>query len=117
MLGLDFAVGLLFLLGFFQRLELVFGQDQIILSHLGFQGFESFLKRLQIVAQPDAAHAARRDENPCFLELIGDPQLAIGRLGKGKIDDRLFDLGINPVFDQRLLPAHILQSQLAALVI
>ena len=73
MLRLYFAVGLLFLLGFFHRLELIFGQDEMLLSRFGLQRFEAFLKGFQIVTQPHAAHATGRDENTLLLQLIGDP--------------------------------------------
>ena len=62
MLRIDFAVGFHLPLGFFQRLELGFGQDLLLLRHFGFQSFEMFLKSFQIVVQPHAQHPTQQDE-------------------------------------------------------
>ena len=69
-LRLDLTVRCLLLLGALQRLELVFGQNRTFLRDLGRQGFEPLVESLQVVAQPDTAHAARGDEESLLLEFI-----------------------------------------------
>ena len=62
MRGFDLPMGFLFLTGLLHGSQLILGQDDVFLSGLGFQGFEPLAKRLQIVPEPDAANASRRDE-------------------------------------------------------
>jgi len=59
--GLDLAVGLFLGFGFFESLDLGFGQHGVfgVLSHLGFEGFEVFLECLKIMPKPHASYPAR----------------------------------------------------------
>jgi hypothetical protein len=57
MLALELAMRLLLGLGLFQRDDLRLGQHQAFLGALGFQRLEPLGHGLQVVAQPDAAHA------------------------------------------------------------
>jgi hypothetical protein len=52
-------VSLLFRFGFLQVNDLRLGQNQAFLRDLGFQRFQPFLHRFEIMPQPDAAHAGR----------------------------------------------------------
>lgn len=49
MLGFDLTVSFLVLFGSFQSDDLPLGEDQAILSHLCFQGFQAKLEGLQVV--------------------------------------------------------------------
>ena len=51
----------------------------------------------QIVAAPDPAHAAGADLQPAQGQLVGDPHRAVGRVREGMVEDRLLDLGCDPV--------------------
>src|SRR5271166_3967410 len=59
MLALELTMGLLLSLGLFQRNDLRLSQHQAFLSALGLQRLEPFVHGLQVVPQPDAAHAGR----------------------------------------------------------
>ena len=61
-LGLYFAVSLFLLSRPLQRSQLVLGQNQPFLGHLGRQCLEPLGKGLQVMAQPDGAHPAATDE-------------------------------------------------------
>ena len=52
MFSLNLSLSFFFLLRLFQRLQLRFGQHNILLGHLRFQCFESVLERSKIVANP-----------------------------------------------------------------
>jgi hypothetical protein len=62
------------------------------------------------VAQPDAAHAARRDEQPFLLQLVRGTQLPEGGLLESHPDDRLLDALIHPILQDGLLAADLLQG-------
>jgi hypothetical protein len=47
---------------------------------------------LQVVAQPHAAYAGRRDGKPALPQLIGDADLAERRLFDGQRDDGILDI-------------------------
>jgi hypothetical protein len=57
-LALELAMRLLVGLGFLERDDLGFGQQNAVLCHLGLERLEALFHRGQIVALPDAAHAA-----------------------------------------------------------
>jgi hypothetical protein len=57
MLSLDLAVCLLLLFGLLQRTHLILSQNDSFLCHLRRQSFQAVLEGLQIVPQPDRAHA------------------------------------------------------------
>jgi hypothetical protein len=69
------------------------------------------------VALPHAAHAGRRHRQPSLLQLVGDADLAEGRLLDGQRDNGVFDLLRHAVLHNRLLAADLLQRQLAAFVV
>ena len=88
MLGFDPAVGLLFLFGALQGGQLFFGQHDAVLGNLGLQGFEALLEGFQVVPQPNAPHAARRDEQALLAEFVAHPHLAVGGLFDGHLHQR-----------------------------
>jgi hypothetical protein len=69
------------------------------------------------VALPHAAHAGRGHRQAALLQLIGDANLAEGRLLKGKRNDGVLNLLRHAVLQHRLLAADLLQRQLATLVV
>ena len=56
-LGLDHAVRLLVLSRLLERSDLVFCEDQALLGHLGRERLQTLLEGLQVMTQPDGAHA------------------------------------------------------------
>jgi len=110
-------VRLLVGLGFLEGGDLRFGQDQAVLGHLCFQRLEPMLHGLQVVAQPDRADAEGGDRHSLLGERVGDSGLAPGRLVDRHGYDRLFDLGRNPVLQDRLASRHLLERQLPAFVV
>ena len=46
-------------LGLFERRDLGLGEDQAFLRHLGLERLQPVFHGLQIMAQPDRAHAKR----------------------------------------------------------
>lgn len=117
MVGFNLTMGLFFLACSLQCPQLLFGQDQAILSHLGRQGFEALGKGLQIVAQPDRAYPPARDEDAGFAQLVAHALLPVSGLLYGKGHDGLFDSGINPVLELRLLATDLLQGGFTALLV
>ena len=59
--AVELAMRLFLALGLLQRGDLAFGQHQAFLGDLGFEGLESLLHRLQIMALPYSAHPGRRN--------------------------------------------------------
>ena len=89
-------------LGLLERGELTFGEHQAFLRHLRLERLEALLHRLEIVALPDPAHAGGRDRVAAFADLVGDADLAEGRLLQRQLDDDRLDLGRGAVREQRL---------------
>jgi hypothetical protein len=69
------------------------------------------------MALPDAPHPGRRDRKAKLSHLVGDTDLAEGRLLQGKCDNLCLDLRRDPVRQDRLLAGDFLQRQLATFVI
>src|SRR5579863_7690930 len=115
--ALEFAMRLLFALGLLQRGKLALGQNQAFLGDFGFEGLQSFLHRLKIMALPDPTNASRRDRMPELAKLVGDADLAISRPAQRKLDDDRFDLGRRAVLQDRLSTRQLLQRQFAAGVV
>jgi len=92
MFALELAMRLLLGLGFFQRDQLGLGQHQPFLGGLGFQRLEPLVHGLQIMALPHARHAGGRYRKPMFSQLVGDADLAEGRLLNGECNDGVLDL-------------------------
>jgi len=69
------------------------------------------------MALPHAAHASRRNRQTALLQLIGDANLAEGRLLNRKCNDSVLDLLRHTVLQHRLLAADLLQRELAPLVV
>src|ERR1051325_6776939 len=116
-LRLDLAVRRLLLLGPLQRLKLVFGEDQALLRDLRRQRLEPLVEGLQVVAQPDAAHAAPGDEQPLLLQLVRGAELPVGGLLEGHLDDGRLNVLLDAVLQNRLPAADLLEGQLAARVV
>src|ERR1700751_3043382 len=115
MLALELTMGLLLSFGLFQRNDLRLSQHQAFLSALGLQRLKPFVHGLQVVAQPDAAHAGRRDGEPALSQFVGDPDLAESGLLDRERNDGVFDVLRHAVLQHRLLAADLLQCQLAPL--
>src|SRR4029079_3291065 len=79
-LALELAVRFLVGLGFLERDDLRFGEQDAILRRLGLERLQAVLHRGQVVALPHAAHAGGRYRQPTPLQSLGDPYLAPGRL-------------------------------------
>ena len=94
-----------------------FGEDETLLGHLGFQRLEPLVHGLQIVAQPHAAHAGRRDDKPALCQFVGNPDLAKSRLLNGERNHGVLDLLRHTILQDWLLAADFLQRQFAAFVI
>ena len=114
MLALELAVRLLLGLGLFQRDDLRLGQHQAFLRALGLQRLEPLLHGLQVMTQPDAADAGRRDRKPALAQLVGDPNLPESGLFNGERDNGVLDRLRHAVLQHWLLAADLLQSQFAA---
>src|SRR5215475_5514246 len=117
MLARELAMGLLLGLGLFQGDQLGLGQHQTLLGALGFQRLEPLDHGLEVVTLPDAAHPRGRHRQPALPQLVGDADLAEGRLLNSQFNDGVLDLLRHPVLQHRLLAADLLQRQLAALVL
>jgi hypothetical protein len=108
---------LLFGLGALECLHLRFGQHQALLRHLGFQCFQPVLHGGQVMALPDAANPGRRDREAALGELVGDPELAPGRLVDCHLDHRRLDLGRGTVFQDRLAATHLGKGKFPTFVV
>ena len=115
--ALELAVRLLVELGLLQRGDLRLGQHQALLRALGLERLQPLLHGLQIVPQPHAAHAGRRDRVALLLQLVGDAHLAERRLLDRHLDDGLLDLRVDAVLLDRLAPRHLGQRQIAAFLV
>ena len=98
-------------LGLLQRGELALGEHQAVLGDLGLQRLEPLLHGLQIVALPHPAHAGRRDRVAALAHLVGDPDLAKGRLLQRQLDDQRLDLRRRAVRQQGLAAGQLLQGR------
>lgn len=97
MMSLDFAAGLAVLLTLLQGRDLGLGIDPALGCRLRLQGLQALLEGLQVVPEPGAADPGRGDENTALPEFVARPDLAVGRLLQSIIDNRLFDLLVDPV--------------------
>ena len=113
-LALELAVGFLLGLGLLQRGELAFGEPQAFLRDLRLERLETLLHGLAIVPLPHAANPGRRDRGAALADLVGDPDLAEGRLLQRQLDDDHLDLGRRPVGEPRFAAGEVLERQLAA---
>ena len=115
--GDEFAMGLLVGLGFFQGRDLRLGEDQAVLSHLRLERLEPMFHGLQVVAQPDRAHAEGRDRHSLLGHFVRHPRLAPGRLVDRHGHHGRFDLGQHPGLQDRLAARHLLKRQFPAFVV
>ena len=107
-------MGFLFLLGLFQGFHLIFGEDEAFLGGFGFQSLEALGEDLQVMAQPYAAHPARRNEQTLFFQFIGDAHLTEGRLVDRQAQDGFLHGLVHAVFHDGFAAADLLQRQLPA---
>src|SRR5690606_20542599 len=75
---------------------------------------EALLAMLQVVAEPDAAHAGGRHHDSLLAQLVGEPHLAPRRLLDGSLQHRLLDRLLDPVLQERLATAELPQGLLPA---
>ena len=93
MLGLDLPVSFLLILRFFQRLELLFGENDAVLGNLRLKGLETLLEGLQIVSLPDAPDPAGRNKHALALHFVGDAELSPGGLLESQTTDCILPFG------------------------
>src|SRR5690606_21976337 len=93
------------------------GQHESFLRTLSLERLQPLLHGLQIVPEPHAAHAERRNGVPLLFELVGDPHLAEGRPLDRHLDHGFLDRRIDPVLLERLAARHLGERQIAALLV
>jgi hypothetical protein len=77
--------------------DLLVGERELALGGRLFQAQQALVLGQQALALPDAAHAAGRHRDAAQHELLGDPERAVAGMGQRMIEDRLLDLGADPV--------------------
>jgi hypothetical protein len=97
--------------------SLFLGENDVFLGGLGFERLQPFAKRFQIMTEPDAANARRRNEKATLGQFVRHAHLTEGRLLQGHLHDRLLDVVLDPILRTRLAAADLAQRQLAALVV
>jgi hypothetical protein len=112
------AVRFLFQFGAFERGQLRFGQHKPFLGGSGLQRLEALVHGLEIVTQPDAAHALRRHAQRVALEdFVGDTDLAVGWQLQGQLNYHRLDLRIHAVLQQRTVVGDFLQGGFTAFIV
>jgi hypothetical protein len=112
--GIELTVGFLVGLGLLQGGELAFCEDQSLLRHFSFEGFEAELHGGEVVAQPDATDPEGRDTDAAPERFVGDPCLAPGRLVDGDGDYGLLDFRGGTVLEDGLAAGELLKGEFAA---
>jgi len=79
MLGFDLSVSFLLVLCLFQRFELVFREDDVVLDDLRLEGLEALFEGLEVMALPDTPDTGRRDKDALAPQFIGNTKLSPGR--------------------------------------
>jgi len=79
MLGFDLSVSFLLVLCLFQRFELVFREDDVVLDGLRLEGVEALFEGLEVMALPDTPDTGRRDKDALAPQFIGDTKLFVPR--------------------------------------
>jgi hypothetical protein len=74
--ALEFSLGFLFALDAFKRRQLRFREEATVLRHLGFERLQALFHGGQVVTNPNARDAARRDRQALFGELVRNPMLS-----------------------------------------
>src|SRR4029077_4009896 len=87
--GFKLALHFLFGFGLLERGELALRKDEALLRHLRLERLQTEFHGGEIVPAPDGANPEGRDCHASFQELIGDTNLAEGRLFDGKSRRRL----------------------------
>ncbi len=116
MRGLDLAPGLVVELLLLQRLDLSFGENDTLFGNLGFEHLQAGLEVGQVVAHPDRTDPAGGDEDALLAQLVGDPDLAVGRIVDGVFDNGVLGFEIDPVLEIGR-PARPLQQRLDAAIL
>src|SRR5437879_4810746 len=116
-LALELAMRLFVGLGFLERGDLRFREQDAVPRRFRLKPRQALPHRGQIVALPHAAHPRRRNRQPAPLERLRHPNLAPGRLLDRHLDHRLLDLRRGAVLQYRLPAADLLQRQFAAFVV
>ncbi len=105
----------LFQLGALERGQLRLGQHHPFLGGSGFQSLETVVHGLEVMAQPDAAHALWRDaQGVPFEYFVGDADLAVGGQFQRQFEHGGLDLRIHAVLDDRAMVRDFLQRRFAA---
>jgi hypothetical protein len=115
--AVELAVRFLVRLRLLERRQLVLGQDQAVLCHLGFQRLQPFGHGVEVVADPDTAHAGGRDPEALLSQLVGHPGMPPGRLVQGELKDAPLDSLGHPVPRVRHSARHLDQRRFATLLV
>jgi len=81
-----------------QQAHLVLGEDEGgVLARFALQAHQALVAGLQVVPQPDAAHAGGRDFHPGQAQIVGDTLGAGGGVLQALVEDAGLDLGADAV--------------------
>ncbi len=114
---LDLAVRLFLGLGLLEGRHLRLVQDYPLLLDFGRKCFQPLLECLQIVAQPNGAHASLRDHDAFLAKLVGNAHLSESRVLKRHLHDGVLDMFLHAVLDHGLAARYLLQCKLASLFV
>src|SRR3712207_7615958 len=95
-------MSLLLGLGLLQSRELALREDEPLLGPLRLKRLQALFHGLKVVALPDPSHTGRRDRMAALADLVGNADLAKGRLLQRQIQDDALDLGRGAIGQQRL---------------
>ena len=115
--GFKLALHFLFGFGLLERGELALRKDEALLRHLRLERLQTEFHGGEIVPAPDGANPEGRDCHASFQELIGDTNLAEGRLFDGKRHDGVFDFRRHSVLQDRLASRNLLQGEFTTLIV
>src|SRR4029079_15568858 len=113
-LAREFAAHFFLMLDALQRGNLGLGQDKAVACGERLERREPLLHRLEIVAAPHTPHAARRNANALFGELVGHAHLTPGRLLDGEGHDPLLHIRSRAIAQIWFSPADFLEAFFAA---
>ena len=117
MLGFDLSVSFLLVLCLFQRFELVFREDDVVLDDLRLEGLEALFEGLEVMVLPDTPDTGRRDKDALVPQFIGDTKLSPGRFLNSHQTYPVLYLHGYSVLGAGFSSGELLQGQLSAPVI
>ena len=117
MLGFDLSVSFLLVLCLFQRFELVFREDDVVLDDLRLEGLEALFEGLEVMALPDTPDTGRRDKDALAPQFIGNTKLSPDRFLNSHQTYPVLYLHGYSVLGAGFSSGELLQGQLSAPVI